>query len=375
MDMQNPQPERNNVVKELINYQEVKGLDFIKEFLNTLPYITAILNSDRQIVFSNNALLKMLNVETLESILGMRTGETINCINYSEENGGCGDFESCSYCGITKTILISQQNKSTVSDESRLTSVIDGRVVSYDFLVSASPLTLGKEYYTIISLNDISSEKRRKVLEKIFFHDILNTAGSLDGILDIIEDSTDKDKVYEFINIAKDTSKNLIDEILAQRELLAAEQNELAVKKSIILSSDLIKDVIKQSMYHIAAKGKVITLDNNSKSISFNTDVMLLKRVLKNMLKNALEAANDKGKVVIGCYEEPDFITFRVNNKGYIPRDIQLQIFQRSFSTKGPNRGLGTYSMRLLGEHYLKGKVYFESDQIEGTTFFIKLRI
>ena len=48
----------------------------------------------------------------------------------------------------------------------------------------------------------------------------------------------------------------------------------------------------------------------------------------------------------------------------------RLQVFQRSFSTKGSGRGLGTYSMRLLTEHYLRGSVGFTSSAAEGTTFF-----
>ncbi|MPN46151.1 hypothetical protein SDC9_193734 [bioreactor metagenome] len=56
-----------------------------------------------------------------------------------------------------------------------------------------------------------------------------------------------------------------------------------------------------------------------------------------------------------------------------MPPDSQLQIFNRSFSTKGDGRGLGTYSIRLLGEKYLKGHVGFTSNKNDGTTFFIRL--
>ncbi|MCP4426270.1 MAG: ATP-binding protein, partial [Chloroflexi bacterium] len=53
----------------------------------------------------------------------------------------------------------------------------------------------------------------------------------------------------------------------------------------------------------------------------------------------------------------------------YMPRDVQLQVFQRSFSTKGSGRGLGTYSMKLLSERYLDGRVSFQSSLAEGTIF------
>jgi CheY-like chemotaxis protein len=49
--------------------------------------------------------------------------------------------------------------------------------------------------------------------------------------------------------------------------------------------------------------------------------------------------------------------------------DVQLQIFQRSFSTKGSGRGLGTYSIKLLAERYSKGRVSFATSPEEGTVF------
>jgi sensor histidine kinase regulating citrate/malate metabolism len=58
-----------------------------------------------------------------------------------------------------------------------------------------------------------------------------------------------------------------------------------------------------------------------------------------------------------------------VHNPGHIPEQVQLQIFQRSFSTKGPGRGLGTYCMRLIGERYLKGQITFISIEKDGITF------
>lgn len=53
-----------------------------------------------------------------------------------------------------------------------------------------------------------------------------------------------------------------------------------------------------------------------------------------------------------------------------MPYDVQLQVFQRSFSTKGIGRGLGTYSIRLLSERYLSGRVSFTSTPEAGTTFY-----
>ncbi|MCA1759692.1 MAG: GHKL domain-containing protein, partial [Bacteroidales bacterium] len=88
-------------------------------------------------------------------------------------------------------------------------------------------------------------------------------------------------------------------------------------------------------------------------------------------VKNALEASPLKATVTLSFHENKDSIQFFVHNSTWIEREVQLQLFKRSFSTKGAGRGIGTYSMKLLGEKYLKGKVWFQSSPEKGTTFFI----
>ncbi|MBK7132833.1 MAG: hypothetical protein IPH69_08460 [Bacteroidales bacterium] len=56
-----------------------------------------------------------------------------------------------------------------------------------------------------------------------------------------------------------------------------------------------------------------------------------------------------------------------------LSEEVQMRIFQRSFSTKGKGRGLGTYSIRLMTENYLHGKVSFVSNEADGTVFSVIL--
>nr|WP_278336331.1 ATP-binding protein [Desulfonispora thiosulfatigenes] len=99
---------------------------------------------------------------------------------------------------------------------------------------------------------------------------------------------------------------------------------------------------------------------------------MLVRRVLNNMVKNAVEASDDE-PVTIEVLSELNDIIFKVHNCQYISRDIQLQIFKRSFSTKEKGQGIGTYSMKLLGEKYLAGEVSFSTEKRLGTTFTFRL--
>jgi sensor histidine kinase regulating citrate/malate metabolism len=91
------------------------------------------------------------------------------------------------------------------------------------------------------------------------------------------------------------------------------------------------------------------------------------------MVKNALEAVGEGETVTMGCKASSRGLKFWVHNAGYITPDVQSQIFKWSFSTKGKNRGLGTYGMRLLSERYLRGQVSFTSTPEGGTTFTVRL--
>jgi len=103
------------------------------------------------------------------------------------------------------------------------------------------------------------------------------------------------------------------------------------------------------------------------------TDKVLLKRVLGNLVKNALEASVE-GQAVSLAFQNQSAPVFRVHNQAAMPDVVCLQVFRRSFSTKSPvGRGIGTYSAKLITEHYLGGSLSFTSSEEDGTSFFVTL--
>jgi signal transduction histidine kinase len=130
-----------------------------------------------------------------------------------------------------------------------------------------------------------------------------------------------------------------------------------------------LSNVVAAYQNPAAAQERKITIDPGSCEVVLTTDPSLLWRVLSNMIKNALEAISTSQMVTVGCTMTANTVEFTVHNPTYMPREAQLQVFQRSFSTKGNGRGLGTYGMRMLSERYLQGEVSFTSTKEEGTTF------
>jgi hypothetical protein len=111
-----------------------------------------------------------------------------------------------------------------------------------DLRITSCPFGLEDVFFSITTLIDISDEKRRKAIERIFFHDILNTASGLVGYIDFLEEAT-PEEVTESRPLMKNLSRMLVDEIRAQRELLAAEHNELEAKISPLYSLEILRMV------------------------------------------------------------------------------------------------------------------------------------
>ncbi len=348
----------------------------IVEMLNALPYSSIILDEARKIVFSNRAFLNQTEEKTFEDLIGLKPGQAIKCKHLDAKTGECGISQNCRFCGILQAVLKAQVSKVRSTEEARVIISHGLHTIDYDLSITASPVNMGDNAFILLTIIDISGEKRKRALERIFFHDVLNKTGSLRGVAQLLNKNPnpeDQKELFSFINML---SYELNEELLVQKQLMAAENNELTINITAVNSSTIIKQSVEQIRQHSVAENKNVSIDPEPFEIEFNTDALLLKRILINMLKNALEASREGQTIAVTCKKaEKNKIDFRVHNHKYITEDVQLQVFHRSYSTKSNSRGLGTYSMKLLGERYLGGNVDFTSSKEKGTTFYITLPI
>ncbi len=339
---------------------------FLRDALNAIPDILVILNRQRQIIYANQRLLDQLEVSDARQVQSRRPGEALNCIHASEREGGCGTTEFCSTCGAAQAILASLRGQTSVQ-ECRITQA-SGQ--SLDLRVWAKPLTLAGEQFTLFTLLDIGDEKRRRALERIFFHDLMNTAANIQSYLEILREMPEAPEAAGVTQTLRLLSRVLIDEIYAQRDLVAAESQELATHPEWVDAVELVQGLAAEYEHRqLRLPGSATALRVEAQVAALVTDRTLLRRVLSNLLKNALEAGQPGETVTMACGPQGDRVVFTVHNPAVMPRAVQLQVFQRSFSTKGAGRGLGTYSIKLLSERYLMGTVTFTSLPEAGTTF------
>lgn len=365
-------PERASDEEVLLSKSKLDRFPFLNDIFCSLSYIFCIFNDQRQIVFVNDVLMKSLGVDSVEKILGKRFGEAFDCVYSKEEASGCGTSEHCRYCGAINAIVRSKMTMAKTTEECRIKRYVNGKEFSLELEVTSTPFLYEEEYFTIFSVVDITDRKRRGLIERIFFHDILNTAGSLNNIFEVFELVGENEK-KELLGIANSLSQQILDEITTQRLLLQAENASLIVNSQIIKSLNFLDVISKDLKFHRVAIGKMIKIDPSVELFDFYSDVVILRKIINNMVKNALEASVPGEEIVLNIKKTENKIRLSVHNNSFMSPEVEMQVFMRSFSTKGVQRGLGTYSMKILGEQYLGGKVNFTTSPTEGTTFFIDL--
>jgi signal transduction histidine kinase len=341
------------------------------KLLDCFPEPAAILNEQRQIVLANDKLARMLGCER-DGVLGLRPGEAIGCIHADDEPHGCGTSQFCTCCGAFRAIAEAQTGNTPQTEECRITFRTPQGAMAMDMRVVTTPIDVQGESFTVFAIRDTTDEKRREVLERVCCHDLLNTAGGLRGLLELWSE-VDGEEAVAINEQARTLAGLVIDEIEALRDLVAAERGDL---KPDIRKFDVAPLITRLCLLYsrlTTARGGRIEPPRFSGSTMVRTDEILLSRILGNLIKNATEASA-RGDSIHVSFVNLGAPTFHIHSKAFMPEDVQLQMFQRSFTTKeGGGRGIGAYSVKLLTERYLGGWVTFSSSREVGTTFTVTL--
>jgi signal transduction histidine kinase len=365
-------PARRETIEEIkAEHEHLSAIPHLQGLLSAFPTPAVILNECRQIVAANQRLCRLLD-RAENDLLGLRLGEAFNCIHWREGNCGCGTAHFCEACGAFQAILNAQRRDGQDVQECTITMQTNQGERALDLRVTASSLDLNGRY-TVFAFNDIGDEKRRAVLERMFFHDVLNTAAGVRNLLEILPALSAQHR-QETSHLASQLVQYLIEEVEAGKDLAAAERGELAVHMTSLDARQILQSVCELYAHHPVSRGREVVVKEINGSCEVASDKLLLQRALGNLVKNALEASLEGEEVQLAFECQSDSAVFRVHNQAAMPESVRMQVFRRSFSTKSPvGRGIGTYSAKLITERYLGGSLTFTSSEDEGTTFAVVL--
>jgi signal transduction histidine kinase len=110
-------------------------------------------------------------------------------------------------------------------------------------------------------------------------------------------------------------------------------------------------------------------------SLFMRTDKTHMNRLFTNLLSNAVDACSERRAcaVTINETKNDDYIIVSITDNGEgIPAEMQSKIFTPNFTTKTSGTGLGLAMCKSITEQ-AGGSIWFETEEGEGTTFFVQL--
>jgi signal transduction histidine kinase len=145
--------------------------------------------------------------------------------------------------------------------------------------------------------------------------------------------------------------------------------------------NQLVQGVIKEVEIKAKSKKQKIIISFNSNLPLVNLDPSLIRNVYLNLLTNAIKYTPEKGEITIIISRKGQDILSQVSDNGFgIPKEQQGQAFDKFFRASNAvlketeGTGLGLYLVKAVVESS-GGKVWFKSQEGQGTTFWFNLPI
>ena len=187
-----------------------------------------------------------------------------------------------------------------------------------------------------------------------------------DSQKDIIEETLNSNK-YMF---------GMVDNLLATYRY---ENKSVNIQKHYFNVNDLIKNCYDQLKYLANDKKQTINFDFEKETLDLFADSLEIKRVIINLLSNAVNYTGEYGQIIISSRLKNDMviISFIDNGKGISQEEIstlfnKYQSFAKKFRQVGT--GLGLYLSKQIIESH-NGTISVISEEGSGSVFTIKLPI
>ena len=224
-------------------------------------------------------------------------------------------------------------------------------------------------------------EEVNNVKDKLFSvisHDIKGPLSSLHLTLSLAKSGAITET--EFRQIAKDLDTRLIqttefiDNLLQWAKLQMHGENFEPSRVELV---EVVSEAVR--LLEPECRQKQVKLINNiDGSFEAFADINMIRSVTRNLLTNATKFTRSGGTISIGAYELNDRVIVSVADSGVgIPKHSQSKIFTlATVSTDGTHREKGTGLGLLLCKEFVEknnGKIWFETQEGVGTTFFFSL--
>ncbi|PIE49716.1 MAG: two-component sensor histidine kinase [Flavobacteriales bacterium] len=230
-------------------------------------------------------------------------------------------------------------------------------------------LLFGVVIYLAFKSNKIADQNRLWAgMAKETAHQIGTPLSSLLGWVEILRlDNTDENTVME------------IEKDIERLNTIANRFSKIGSKPKLT-RHDIVLETKKSFDYYASRSSKLIDYQfktENKEKIIAMINQQLFTWVIENLVKNAIDTMEGKGKLQIKVKNtDKNQVKISVSDTGKgIPKNLYKKIFEPGYTTKKRGWGLGLSLTKRIIEDYHGGKILVEKSEIDvGTTMSIYLK-
>jgi two-component system, OmpR family, sensor histidine kinase VicK len=220
--------------------------------------------------------------------------------------------------------------------------------------------------------------KKNSLLE-ILSHDLAGPLGTIQGLSGLLARRVEKKEDVELIKLIEETSKRgitLIREFVKQEFLESSQVEIIKVRIDLVAK---IREIIEQYQLSQQSIAKTFHLEASQEKVYVEIDEVKFMQAINNLISNAIKFTYDGGEITTYIKEKKNSIVISIADNGIgIPEHLQEGLFEkftkaRRPGIKGePSVGLGMSIIKTIVELH-GGKIWFESKEDKGTTFYLEI--
>lgn len=187
------------------------------------------------------------------------------------------------------------------------------------------------------------------------------------------------EKQLEFLKNIQELNLNMISLVNSLLNISRIELGRIIIDPEPTDLKELIENTVREIYPKLKEKEQEIIIDFDPRVKIINVDRRMIREVFLNLISNSIKYSPAKSKIFLSFSIVDDKILFKIKDQGIgIPKNEQHRIFSRFF--RGSNaikkvvegNGLGLYLVKSIIESS-GGKIWFESEEGKGTTFYFTL--
>ena len=169
---------------------------------------------------------------------------------------------------------------------------------------------------------------------------------------------------------------HLIRDFIKQEFLETSQVSLVKVRVDLI---ERLRSIIEQYQHSQLNMAKTFHLESTSEKIFIAIDADKFFQVINNLISNSIKFTHDDGVISLRVEEKKKTILITVQDNGIgIPKKYHDGLFDKFTKARRPgirgeeSVGLGMSIIKTIVEWHT-GKIWFESEENKGTTFYVEI--